>query len=161
MTIYDNISDFEVTKQFLEGTLSEYYDDDLPRVAPYVFMSCYSLTYFSGENVSSIGSYAFQACSNLSSIYIPNCKYIGYSAFAYVGLKEFPTLPKLETINSSAFILRGNISANTVLTLDLPKLKEIQACPFAVDCETSRHITLSITFGNDPSAAGFMFNYYS
>lgn len=136
----------EITK-LVDGTITEYIDDEVTTIVPYAFYGRTSLTTCIVPNVRTIGDYALDGCVSLSNIDFSNARSVNQYAFhlANVTAVNFPNLlevggrafmnstglsswnlPLLETIGSYAFAFIN--PANKVI--DLPNCISIDAGAF-------------------------------
>lgn len=71
-----------MVKQYLEGTLTEYVDDEVEKITAYAFSGMDTLTNVDAPNATTVGDNAFDGCTNLLTINLPGVTSIsGQSAF--------------------------------------------------------------------------------
>ena len=90
-----------MVKQYLEGTLTSYEDDDAEMISAFAFRSMTTLTKVDAPNVTSIEDSAFNGCTSLVDISLPNVTSIGDSAFSDCTSLENISLPNLTSVSGT------------------------------------------------------------
>ena len=99
----------KVTTSILDGTIEEYYNENVTAIKRYSFWGCKNLKSVSLPNATRIEGYAFRVCSKLESVNIPSIKTLGENNTAT--FMQCPVLKKLdlhgcETIWQSGLFLQ-------------------------------------------------------
>lgn len=66
-----------ITSSILDGTIEQYYNEDVTYIRKYSFCYCNNLKSVSLPNVTRIDGYGFRVCSKLESVNIPSIKTLG------------------------------------------------------------------------------------
>ena len=67
----------KITTSILDGTIEEYYNENVTTIKRHSFGECRNLKSVSLPNATRIGGYAFRVCSKLESVNIPSIKTLG------------------------------------------------------------------------------------
>ena len=67
----------KITTSILDGTIEQYYNEDVTRIKTYSFWNCHNLKSISLPNATIIDAGVFRGCFKLESVNIPSIKTIG------------------------------------------------------------------------------------
>ena len=96
----------KITSSILDGTIEEYYNENVTTIKRHSFRECRNLKSVSLPNATRIGGYAFNGCSNLESVNIPSIKEFGdynESTFFQIKTLKMVDFNKCEKIYSLSF----------------------------------------------------------
>ena len=110
----DILGDDAVIDSIIDGSITEFVDDQITRIGKYAFSSCGNLTSVVLPAATIIVEYAFYSCGNLTSVDLPAATGIGSYAFRNSGLISV-SLPVVDRISSSTFR-----SCSDLTSVDLP-----------------------------------------
>lgn len=90
-----------LARSIVDRSITEYSDDEVTRVADWMFYQCVTLKKFDAPALTRVDSSAFRDCSKLTEFNAPNLTTVGASAFQ--GCLTLPTidLSNLTTINNA------------------------------------------------------------
>lgn len=94
----------DVSKDVIEGAITEIRDDRVEKIRNYAFFYCSNLTSVNFPACTSIETNAFRSCSNLTSISFSQLTTIGKYAFANCSKLTSVNLSRVTTIESGAFL---------------------------------------------------------
>lgn len=113
-TVIDSSVDpYEVARQIVDRTITEYVDEETTVLAPYSFRDCSNLTKLHVPNCTELGRSALLNCSSLSDYDFSSLEIIGSYAFNGVNLITELDLSSVKEVASSAFAdesNRGNLT---------------------------------------------------
>lgn len=92
-----------MVKQLLEGTLTEYVDDEVETVSVYAFYGITSLTNISVPNAVTINDSAFNGCTNITNANLTSAITIKHSGFYGCTKLENINAPEVTTLGYAAF----------------------------------------------------------
>lgn len=93
----------DYSAQFVEGTLTEYENDEITSIRQNAFSFLTNLKSVKLPNLTSIPGEGFRSCSSLEVIYAPLITSIGFQTFYTCTSLETVDFPNLSSINTSCF----------------------------------------------------------
>lgn len=112
----DILGDEVVTNSIIDGSITEYNDNNITMVGDSVFRYREALTSVNFPNVTTIGNYAFYCCTSLTSVNIPSVTKLDSEAFSYCSALTSVNLPNVNTHGSKPFYSCG------IKSLSMPSL---------------------------------------
>ena len=100
------IENFEVqdmTKEIVNKTITNYWNENISKVRGNAFMGCGGLSSIYLPNCTNIGDEAFYMCNGLNSVNFPACTDIGGLAFYGCTKLSYADFPSCTTIGNDAF----------------------------------------------------------
>jgi hypothetical protein len=137
----------DYTKELIEGTLTEYFNDDIIEIVDYAFYNCNSLTSVNFPNVTTIGNSAFSSCYSLTSVDFPNVTDLEDYAFYSCDSLTSVNFPNVTGISFQAFYSCGSLTS-----VDFPNATRIDNYVF-YNCKS----LTSINFPNVTGIGNYVF----
>ena len=129
-------ADNSVLKALVEGSLTEFANDEITYIRPNTFAQLSNLTTVSCPNVTNVGGYGFNACPLLTTVSLPEATTLGDNVFLNCTGLTTISLPKVTSMGLTVFA-----GCTGLTSISLPEITEIADGDFS-DCKEL--VTLSI-----------------
>jgi len=115
----DLLTDAVAEKEYIEGTLSQFFDDTLSVIGFGAFYECSAIESINFQNVERIYESAFCNCHSLKHFSFPICRSVGSSAFYRCRIQSLQ-MPSCQIVDRNAFEECTHLG-----TIDLPECSRI------------------------------------
>lgn len=124
-------------KEFIEGTLTELYDDSATSVGYQALNYNTTLTSINLPKVNVIETEAFSNCYNISEIHLPSVTEIGGSSFEKCNKLTHVVLENVTTVHASAFE-----NCQELVSVSMPKITDMEWANVFYGCSKLQEVRI-------------------
>lgn len=99
----DALGDDVVFESIVNGTITEFNDDQITTIGAHAFFGCTNLESVCFPNATNVGEYAFYGCTTLENIYLPEAITIGSRSFEKCTSLIRVVLPRVTSLGGIAY----------------------------------------------------------